>query len=321
MTEIFDGDAAALELVRAGVYGIGSSGKSSLSTRLPGEWGNGIVIAGDKTTARMRSVLPADRRRCKVVVPSGYKRRAGDDPAYTGDTPDEIIDTNWKNEAYHLSQRNWPKWLLENDHASQEFVDGFTPGFLLWDGFSGTGDELLRENARKCYFIDHGPTAGPKHPDLEPGTTWKMPQKGDYNMVQSECLEIIDHLVDQPYHVIVTFQEAIQEADAGKFRDTLFGPCSVGRAGPRTIPNRFDINLYLNRERNDENPEGFIKVQLVQAHNHVAGAKTPNVQAAIANEYKLISPDPDDARELWRWLEALGAAVEASTLVEEGLPQ
>ncbi len=307
------GGGSATNFIRACLYGIGSSCKTSFGTRLPEEWGYGIYIAADTTSPRLKSILPADRKRLFVVIPNGDMIRAGDnDP--TALNKDEVIHMDWKTEAYNIAQRNWPRWIKEHGVTSGQFktqdeadafADGMTPGFVIWDGGTGTGDKLLAENARKNYFSEKGPSTGSPHESLEVGTKWKLPQTGDYLMVGSECLEIIEWNNLQPHHVIMCFQEAIQQTDTVKFRDTLFGPCHVGRAGPRQIPNRFDAILYMSREESDENPEGLLRVQMRQANYHVAGIKTADMAADIP-VYRLIEKDPQVTRDFWRWLERLG---------------
>lgn len=309
MSELLIGDQLhALNLIRAAGWGIGSSGKTAWATQLPESWGTGVYIAADSTSPRLKSILPVDRKRMAVVIPNGNIVRSGDSNP-DADNKDEILRMDWKGEAYDLAQRNWPRWLREQGPEGERIADGMTPGFVIWDGMSGTADNLLAENARMHFFSEKGPTTGSHHVDIDPGKKFKLPQMGDFLMVQSTCLEIIEWNNSQPHHVITLFQEAIQAEDAGKFRNTLFGPCTVGRAGPRTVPNRFDAILYLNREVTEENPEGLIRVQMRQADYKVAGIKTADIGADIP-VYRLLEKDPRTIRDFWSWLETLGNPIE-----------
>ena len=298
-------DIPVEQKVKAILYGIGSCGKSPTSTRLPIEWGTGILIAADKTSARMKSVLPEDMKRLLRITPNGYERRRGDDPKYNGAEPDEIVGIDWKDEAYDLAQRDWKQWLMRQpDPRLHEFAEKL--GFIIWDGLDGTGENMLAENAKKNYFSEKGPSSGPSNPQLDIGKKVKLPQQGDYLMVGSEMCEIVRWLVDQPYHVIVTTQEAIQEQESAKHRELLFGPMHVGRAGPRQLPKYFDVTLYLNKEKTKENPSGYIRVQLAPDASRVCGFKTSQVQKALDAPYKILTPDPASTRAFWTWIDQVG---------------
>lgn len=300
--------------VKCNAYGIGGAGKTTTVTTVPDEWGTGVYIASDVTSPRLRSVPLETRKRIFRIVPTGYTQYKRDQPNYKGEDGDTIIMTSWKEEAYDFSQRDWPRWLKKQADAIQDKEKSIAAaaaaeriGWYVWDGMTGTGDELLREFAKKHYFTkEGGPTAGPKATEIDYGRKWAQPDKGDFQMVQATCNELIEHWHDQPGHTIITYQESVQLAEAAKQRYLLFGPCTVGQAGPRQVPNRADINLYLTRERDDRNPHGHILVQLVQSDNHVAGIKSNNVPVAIKETHKLLDPNPETTKNFWRWIQKLG---------------
>jgi len=316
MSSLVDfGEFVETGYVKANLYGIGSSGKTATSTTVPDEWGTGVYIASDQTSPRLRSVPLETRKRIFRIVPTGYTKRKRDQPNYAGEDGDQIIITQWKEEAFDFAQRDWKRWLIK--WAEKSIADptkrtsyikaAEALGWYNWDGMSGTGDEMLRENAKKHYFLkDGGPTSGPKSPEIDYGRKYTQPDEGDYNMVQAQLNEIIEHWHKQPGHTLITYQESVQKQDTAKHRFLLFGPCTVGQAGPRQVPNRADINLYLTRERGDKNPNGYIMVQLVQADYHVAGSKSVKIQEAIKETHKILDPNPETTKVFWRWIQSLG---------------
>lgn len=261
---------AAQETITACVYGLSNSGKTALASA----WdGNVVYIAAEAASQRLATWF-GPKPPGKVIIPDGNW-----DPK-TG-------KLDWRRETFALAQRDWG-------------AEGYDA--VIWDTWTSTQEELLRENSRKNWFSEKGPVTGSSDPKVDEDKKYAQPQQGDYMMAQQLGLQALEFLIKQRCSVIVLCYEGLSEADPGKGEMLLFGPQTVGSKGPRQLPHRFDATLWVTRERGTDNPEGHLKVHMKTTEKHVAGVKTRHPD--LVPPFKLLK-DAKECQEFWSWMKSL----------------
>lgn len=274
--------------VRSAVVAPGGHRKSWLSLCLPEEWGEIIYIAADLNSQNLSSILEEDIDRLHVVVPDGKAQR---------DPQGKITKTDWISEMYEMAQREWVK-------------DFPKAGVIVWDHWTQTAEEVLRENAVKNYFSDKGPVQGSNVPTVNQAQKFASPQPGDYNMAQQSVLMATEWFVRQPLHVVGIYQEGQSEASARNGEGLLYGPQTIGQKGPRQIPNKYDSVFYLTIDQGKGTTNtGNTVVHIIPEEYHTARLNT--VRIGEVPPTKVLGKDPKERRDFWRWVLEMGSSVGA----------
>lgn len=261
---------AVEDTIVALLYGLSNCGKTALASA----FGQAAAyIAAESASQRLATWFGKNPPK-KVIIPDGNW-----DPK-TG-------KLDWRRETFSLAQRDWA-------------AEGYD--VLIWDTWSSTNEELLRESARKNWFSEKGPVTGSHDPKIDEDKKYAQPQQGDYMMAQQLGLQAIEFLIKQRTSVIITCYEGLSEPDPGRGQLLLFGPQTVGSKGPRQLPHRFDATLWLAREKDADNPKGDLKVHMRTTDKHVCGVKTRRV--GEVPPFKILR-DEGECREFWQWLLSL----------------
>lgn len=229
-------------LLRVALNGPGGSGKTATSLLLPDEMGKIAYIASDPNAPSMDSVPSSMLNRMIVLEPDGKP--------------------TFYDEAITIATMDFSKIDPEI-------------GTLVWDTATETSIAFLFEVARKHIFSDKQATIGivGKDPNNPLPTHYAQPDRADYMIAQGQTLALLQFLNQQPLHVICLFQQGESQPVSGSREGLLIGPAMAGSKGPRTIPQRFPMNLSIERGKTQKNPKGGVRVRLEPEGVYQAGYK------------------------------------------------
>jgi len=285
--------------IRACSFANGSARKTWVNAHLPrtgktweapdGSPGRIIYIASDQTSPQLESIQPEDRKRLIIVVPDGMpKETQRVDPA-TGEQI-TVLDMNWRVEAQRLAQRDWKK----------EYPDAVA---VVWDTKSETVRKILLQAAKRAEFSEKGASqVNPVQPGTEDGVA--TPQPGDFGMAQMNAVGLADHLIERnpELHVFCIYHECVATPKREKGQDdVLFGPAVTGTQGPRLIPQKFGVVLWLSVEQKPPN-QGDTRVALISQRDRICGLKAP-VGKGVIPETVWLENDVEQARDFWNRVE------------------
>jgi hypothetical protein len=257
-------------LERIMIYAKSKMGKSRLATSMPRneKWGKIAYIAGEKNSELLLSTI--DKSGIHVVKPGPNEGSNRWDPL------EDYVE---------LATRDWKK------------VDPDI-GTIVIDSGSIVSEDLMR------FYVDTG-AVQKNHRSLGKENTPSYhgaPDKGDYGAVQASHNFILDHLWNQPLHLIVLYGEDWTEAKAGGLDELTGGPLTVGYAQIRTLPGRFDTVLRLTSAGTAP-----FAVQTERQGPWVAGIRHDQVGRRLGqNGYY---PLKDDTRGFWEDFDPFVAGV------------
>lgn len=207
--------------INAIISGASGVGKTTLATalfstpELRSVFGEkGIYVAWDKGSDAMQSVSRAALPHLIPVVAEPKKLPTG------------TLVFDPYDEATAIARADWSKLAPEAKT-------------LIWDGWTGTWEQVLQSFANAGHFSEKNVSVGSKG---EKGYI-SQPQMGDYGIAQNSMMQTLGFLLQQPLNIILVCVEDWYKPEGGSYDTTIGGPATVGGKSISKLAKEFD-NLF-----------------------------------------------------------------------------